>query len=560
MTGSRGGECEGQPIPTPPLRLVDLHVEAGDRVLITAANVTIPGGKITVIVGPSGAGKSVLLRVLAGLLPPSGETIRWRGRIDEGQGRPLRRVGIVFQQFALFDELSPKANIRFAIDHRPRDAPPPEQTADQWLRELGIPGDRSVMALSGGQRQRLAIARTLAAEPDIVLYDEPTSGLDAASGRRVAERIRETQRRHRRTSIVVTHDYQTLLPIADEVLLFDAVGRRLGVVPRADWHRIPERMVPLPVDATFDATFDGAAGGVAGGPPTIAPRPALPLRDILARSVRRTGQALVWGLEGTGGAVIAAARLPWDALPRFHRWSWGLRFCGHYLRLVGGPSAWFYLALAGLIVGFTATHFTLRFLPFRIYTQPLLIDELLATIGFALYRILVPVLATILIAARCGAAVAADVGVKQYGGQVDALRTLGVDPRRYLLAPIVIAFVVATPLLEWFAFVAAKAISMVTFSWSYPHIGPDFWDQHFHRGLEAGQREPRGPWQRLPIGSAWVLLKNVLSGIGTAAIAFHQGMATKRSASDVSDAITATVLWSTLYVLVIHFAIALVEF
>ena len=105
-----------------------------------------------------------------------------------------------------------------------------------------------------------------------------------------------------------------------------------------------------------------------------------------------------------------------------------------------------------LIVGFTGTYFTFRFLPFRLYTQPLLIDELLASIGFALYRILVPVLATILIAARCGAAIAADVGVKQYGGQIDAMQTLGVKPRLYLLIPIVLAFIGDTSS-EWMAFI-----------------------------------------------------------------------------------------------------------
>ena len=168
----------------------------------------------------------------------------------------------------------------------------------------------------------------------------------------------------------------------------------------------------------------------------------------------------------------------------FPRLRWGGRFFAHYLRLVGGVSAWIYLILAGLIIGFTATYFTFKFLPFRLYTQPLLIDELLASIGFALYRFLVPVLATILIAARCGAAVAADVGVKQYGGQVDALRTLGVKPKAYLLVPIVLAFIVATPMLEWLAYSSARLISLATFHATHPAIGPYFWEQHFYRNLD----------------------------------------------------------------------------
>ncbi|MEM9588810.1 MAG: ATP-binding cassette domain-containing protein [Planctomycetota bacterium] len=518
--------------PTPPLRLRDLSVRAGQRTLLNDTTVTMPGGKITVIVGGSGAGKSVLLRTLAGLLPPDGDVIRWRGSIDEGEDRPLRRVGIVFQSFALFDELSASANVQFAIDHRTGRQVPAPQTAHEWLDELGVPSLTPIAGLSGGQKQRLAIARTLAADPDILLYDEPTSGLDAASGRKVAQLIRETQSTHRKTSIVVTHDYETLLPIADVVLLLDSEAKQLVEVPQSHWDQIPQRMTSvLNQDQVSERT------------------PAW----------KKTQAAIDQFLVATGMALWMLVRLPFEGLPLFPRLRWGLRFTAHYLRLVGGFSAAFYLVLAGLIVGFTGTYFTFRFLPFRLYTQPLLIDELLASIGFALYRILVPVLATILIAARCGAAVAADVGVKQYGGQVDALKTLGIRPAVYLLAPILLAFLIATPFLEWLAFSTARWISLVTFTQSYPSIGPYFWQQHFFRNLEGVPGSGwLGGWTLS--GWEWVQLKNLLCGLGTATIAYHRGMAPKQSARDVSDAITSTVLWTTLYVLIVHFAIALIEF
>ncbi len=449
------------------------------------------------------------------------------GDSDQRRGRP--RVGIVFQQFALFDELSPTANVQFAIDHRSDRSLPPGQTAKQWLAELGVPAKTAVANLSGGQKQRLAIARTLAANPDIVLYDEPTSGLDAASGRKVAQLIRQTQTAHRRTSIVVTHDYETLLPIADEVLLLDSAEKRLVVVPKNEWSQVPSRMKPVMMEPS---------AGIG--------EPSASLPAVMTRSLGDF-------LSATGSAVITAIRLPFDALPRFPRPRWGIRFLLHYLRLVGGPSAWIYLILAGLIVGFTTTYFTFRFLPFRLYTQPLLIDELLSSIGFALYRILVPVLATVLIAARCGAAVAADVGVKKYGGQVDALRTLGVNPKAYLLVPIVMAFVIATPMLEWLAFTAAHLISLVTFSETHATIGPYFWEQHFFRNLHRDDSFALAGW-------GWVTGKNVLCGVGTATIGYYRGIARKDSASDVSNAITSTVLWTTLYVLVVHFVVALIEF
>ncbi|MEM8671045.1 MAG: ATP-binding cassette domain-containing protein [Planctomycetota bacterium] len=512
------------------LRLSKLHINAGSKELLRDTSLTIPAGKITVLVGASGAGKSVLLRTLAGLIPPAGEVLSWSGRIEVGQSaqphQGPKHIGIVFQQFALFDELSPLENVQFAIDHRSDRSKPATQTARQWLDELGVPSATRVAGLSGGQKQRLAIARTLASDPDVVLYDEPTSGLDAASGRKVADLIRQTHDAHQRTSVVVTHDYETLIPIADEVLLFDSEAKTLAFVPRDEWEEVPKRMVPVPVNSD---------------------------KPVATSNVSVVTKVADRFFTASGQAVIAAARLPFDVLPRFPRLRWGGRFFAHYLRLVGGPSAWLYLLLAGLIIGFTATYFTFRFLPFRLYTQPLLIDEMLASIGFALYRVLVPVLATILVAARCGAAVAADVGVKQYGGQIDALRTLGVRPRAYLLVPIVMAFVVATPLLEWLAYEAARIISLATFTATHPTIGPNYWQLHFERNLDANGTG----W---PLGWRWVLLKNIACGVGTAAIGYYRGASTKQSASDVSHAITSTVLWTTLYVLVVHFVVALMEF
>ncbi len=534
--GFVGDPTGASPATQHPLRLVDLSIQVGAMTLLDATTVTLPRGKITVIVGGSGAGKSVLLRVLAGLQSRDGEKVRWQGQMEfesptgETSISTSRRVGIVFQQFALFDELSPTLNVQFGIDHRSDLDRPPAQTATQWLDELGVPANRQVANLSGGQKQRLAIARTLAADPEIVLYDEPTSGLDTASGRKVAQLIRRTQSLHRRTSIVVTHDYETLLPIADEVLLLDSHEKRLISIPRHEWAGIPDRMTPVTAEAVDH-----------------------PPRGRAAQAVEKVDQFLI----ASGAALTAGLRLPIDALPVFSRMTWGLRFFAHYLRLIGGVSAWVYLILAGVITGFTATYFTFRFLPFRLYTQPLLIDELLSSIGFALHRVLVPVLATILIAARCGAAVAADVGVKQYGGQVDALRTLGVRPTSYLLACIVLAFIVATPILEWMAFTSARMVSLLTFVQMHPEIGPHFWEQHFYRNVIDSGSDRWWSWSK---GWQWVAAKNFACGIGTGAIGYYRGVSPKFSAGDVSDAITSTVLWTTLYVLLVHFIVALMEF
>jgi len=263
---------------------------------------------------------------------------------------------------------------------------------------------------------------------------------------------------------------------------------------------------------------------------------------MMVRLIRHSGFA------GTGRSGMS----PQDSLglATIRPW-WVARFLAAFLRLVGGPSAIVYLAIAGMIVGFTATYFTFEFLPYRIYSKPLLVEDLLAAIGFALYRILVPVLATILIAARCGAAVAADVGVKRYGSQIEAMRTLGIRPAIYLMLPILMAFLLATPLLNALAFYVAKVVSLVCFAAMHPELGPYFWHQHFHSRLNS----PTGD-----TGWLWVMSKTLICGAGTGAISYYHGSRYKGSASDVSDSITATVLWATLFVLVVHFVVALIEF
>lgn len=541
--------------------LESLTVRVAGRELLSNVTLEVLPGMITVIVGGSGAGKSVLLRILGGLVDAGDPAISQSGKIvigtrrgdgDENgdiqslQPQASARVGIVFQNFALFDQWSPKGNVQLAIDHRSERSVPPEQSASGWLEELRVPQSTPVAVLSGGQKQRLAIARTLAAAPAIVLYDEPTSGLDSASGRQVAELIRRTQASHRRTSIVVTHDYQTLLPIADDVLLLDSASKTLTRVPKDQWDTIAQRMQPVRQPSIDNDLSDSS-------PPSGA------IGDRIAAIGKRILGGIDHQLTATGMSVLrmldrvfnrnhhATNRL---GLGMIRPW-WISRFFGSFLRLVGGPSAMVYLAVAGMIVGFTATYFTFEFLPYRIYSKPLLIEDLLAAIGFALYRILVPVLATILIAARCGAAVAADVGVKRYGSQIEALKTLGIRPAIYLLVPILFAFLLATPLLTALAFQVARVISLICFNAMHPELGPYFWHQHFHSRLIS-------QWD--DSGWLWVMAKTLICGAGIALISYQQGSRYKGSAGDVSDSITATVLWATLFVLTVHFIIALIEF
>jgi ABC transport permease subunit len=518
------------------LRLDRLSVHAGERQLLRETTLEIPAGDLTVIIGGSGAGKSVLLRLIAGLIPRTSSAIRYEGeiRVSEGSESNPHRVGIVFQNFALFDEWTALDNVQFAMDHRRDRSKKPSRTASEWLSELRVDPKARPAIMSGGQKQRLAIARTLAADPSVVLYDEPSSGLDRATGLEVAALIAQTHKAHRQTSIIVTHDYDTMLGIADHCLLLDSASASLVSIPKEEWPTIASRLQPVAL---------GRAGKQPG---------ELKAKSFAEKSFEKVDE-LVRTIGAALMATLATMMLPIEMAKSAFSLNWATRFFAHSMRLICGPSSWGYLAMAGAIIGFTSTYFTFRFLPFQLYSKPLLIEDLLGSIGFALYRILVPVLATILVAARCGAAIAADVGVKRYGSQVDALQTLGVRPPAYLLGPTVLAFLIATPLLQAIAFVVARWVSLTVFVSTHPQLGPYYWQQHFFRNLDDGSGWFYSGWH-------WVMTKALVCGVGIAAISYYRGFRPKSSAGEVSEAITATVLWSTLFVLVVHFLIALVEF
>jgi ABC-type transporter Mla maintaining outer membrane lipid asymmetry ATPase subunit MlaF/ABC-type transporter Mla maintaining outer membrane lipid asymmetry permease subunit MlaE len=516
-----------------PVKLRDFGIEIGDRWLLENVNLEFPAGKLSVIVGASGSGKSSLLKVLAGLIDNE-SALQVAGSVETQQDDKPGHVGLVFQNFALFDEFSPLDNIRIALDHQPtasRTSKKRSLNASQWLDALHVPAKGHVSGFSGGQKQRLAIARTLAGHPDILLYDEPTSGLDAWAAQRVAHLIQETQQKFGITSIVVTHDYASWLGVADHVFILEPAQRTLVELQTRSADEVASR-----IEAGLVKKSD----------------------EIVERNEKLSTKELIhvglWNpLETLGRLTASFMSLPVHLVPIWKNPAWGGRFLAHYASLVAGASAWFYIGVAGVIVGFVATYFTFRYLPYQLYTKPLLMEELLASIGFALYRILVPVLATILIAARCGAAVAADVGGKKYGGQIDALKTLGISPARYLLTPILLAFLVGTPLLTQFAFWIAKVTSLVAFNATHSQLGPYYWDFHFHRRLVVGE-------QWLYDGFGWVALKSLLCGLMVGWVAYLCGTKPKSSSRDVSRAITSTVLWATLAVLIVHFCVAFWEF
>lgn len=511
-----------------------LTVQAGDKILLDQADATFPAGKVTLLLGCSGVGKSVLLKILAGLIEEDHSSIRYSGSIlFRPPDQPVHSVGdddhpvaVVFQNFALLDELTPTENVRIALDHSRQAKSLPAQRAKELLSELRVPTDRSVSVLSGGQQQRLAIARALAPRADVVLYDEPTSGLDARTAHQVAELIQETHERHRRTAILVTHDHETLRSIADHIILLDHRTKKLVELPRESWDRLTEAL---------------------GQPPESNDvRPSMSLMQNATKAVSS-------GLESFGRFAEEIAMLPLSLLPLWKSLRWGLRYTGYYLRLVAGFSACLYIVVACMILGYVAQDFVFRYLPFRQHTEPLLGENLLHATGFSIYRFLVPILSTILIAARSGAAVSADLGSKVYGHQLDALKTLGANPNRLLRTPILYAFLLGTPFLSMLGYYAASISAGFAFLLTHPEPGIAFWDAHFHKELI----QPTGYFYK---GAGWLTAKLLTCGAGIALISWQHGSAPKLSSAEISRGVTRTILWATLFVLSVHFLYSLFEF
>lgn len=514
--------------------LRQLTVTAGTKVLLEDASITFPAGELILLLGWSGVGKSVLLRILAGLIEPAHAGIRYTGKIDfvsaKGTHRPesdsTHPVAVVFQDFALLDELSPLQNVQIALDHTRDQKQMSTGRAAGLLAELRVPTDRPTSVLSGGQQQRLAIARAIASEADVVFYDEPTSGLDHKTALQVAEFIRETQRSHRRTSILITHDYETLSRIADRIILLDHTQKKLVELPREEWGKLPE---------------------VLGPPPEMT-------NDLAKISmVSQAGRVVRTAMEESGQFVESVVGLPWSLLPLWRSRKWGLRYTVYYLKLVAGPSACVYVAVAGMILGFVAQDFVFRYLPFRQFTEPLLTENLLHATGFSLYRFLVPILSTILIAARSGAAVASDVGSKVYGNQLDAMKTIGIDPNRLLRTPVLYAFLIGTPFLAFLSYAVAAVAASFAFLMTHAELGIGFWDSHFHRELIL-------PTGFLYKGSSWLIAKLLTCGLGIAIISWRCAVTPKLSGSEISHGVTRTILWATLFVLFVHFGYSLFEF
>ncbi|HEY8418518.1 MAG TPA: ATP-binding cassette domain-containing protein [Limnochordales bacterium] len=196
----------------------------GPVAAVDGVSLTVADGELVAVVGPSGCGKTTLLRLIAGLEQPDAGRVFIHGRDVSALPPERRDVGFVFQQFALFPNMSVAGNVEYGLKRRGVPRAERARRVQEMLAMVGLSelAGRRPDQLSAGQQQRVALARALAPRPKTLLLDEPLSALDAAIRVRLREELRETQRRLGITTILVTHDQEEALAIADRVAVMNA--------------------------------------------------------------------------------------------------------------------------------------------------------------------------------------------------------------------------------------------------------------------------------------------------------------------------------------------------
>ena len=194
------------------------HRYRADHAALAGADLDLRAGHITALLGPSGSGKSTLLRAIAGLERLDAGSIRLGETIWDDKQIHLppeaRRVGMVFQDYALFPHMTALANVAFGLSGADKKA---HALAQLEVAELGHRAKAYPHELSGGEQQRVALARALAPHPAVVLLDEPFSGLDRRLRGELRERTVDTLRAARTTALIVTHDAEEAMAVADEL-------------------------------------------------------------------------------------------------------------------------------------------------------------------------------------------------------------------------------------------------------------------------------------------------------------------------------------------------------
>ena len=260
----------------------------GDMTALDNVSLDVADGEFLVLLGPSGCGKTTTLRIVAGFIEATTGSVRLDGKDVTTLPPWKRNAGLVFQSYALFPHLTVNQNVAFGLEMRkvPKDEMPAKIAEALRLVRLDHLGDRLPRQLSGGQQQRVALARALVFRPDILLLDEPLSNLDAKLRHEVRVEIRELQRKLGLTTVMVTHDQEEALTMADRLVVMSE-GRICQVGTQHDLYERPA--------SRFVADFVGRSNFIEGR------------IEASGRFVSAGGLAIACG-EGPAGAATLALR------------------------------------------------------------------------------------------------------------------------------------------------------------------------------------------------------------------------------------------------------------
>jgi putative spermidine/putrescine transport system ATP-binding protein len=273
------------------LTLSSITKSFGANTVVQNFNLSVEPGEFVSFLGPSGCGKTTVLRMIAGFETPSGGVIRVGGVDVTGLPASRRKIGMVFQAYALFPNMSVRDNVAFGLKIAGMASSDISRRVGEMLEliALGHLADRYPYQLSGGQQQRVALARALAPRPNLLLLDEPLSALDAQIRTSLRDDIRRIQRELGITTVFVTHDQEEALSISDRVVVMhkgraDQIGTPAQIYNRPTTRFVAEFVGKLntfgaQVSASDSVRFAGAnISGLqmnlqAGTPITVALRP-----------------------------------------------------------------------------------------------------------------------------------------------------------------------------------------------------------------------------------------------------------------------------------------------
>ena len=294
-----------------PIAVRSVHKSFAGQEVLRGADLDVPAGSMVALLGPSGCGKTTLLRTIAGLERPDSGTIALGGRVlvDGGTFVPpeRRRIGMVFQDWALFPHLSVGRNVGFGLDRSERRGGRIDEALA--LVELIGMGDRMPATLSGGQQQRVALARALANRPAALLLDEPFSNLDASLRVSIRAEVQRLLRDLKVTAVFVTHDQEEAFLLGDEVaVMLD--GQIIQQGPPADIYERPasRSIAGFVGDANF--VCGTAAGDKADT--ALGPVPLLARWDGAVDVVVRPEQLAV--VDGDAASVVSVEYYGHDAV------------------------------------------------------------------------------------------------------------------------------------------------------------------------------------------------------------------------------------------------------